>query len=140
MENMRFRGNKPERQHSTDAGADLACKEDFYLAPGSNLLVDTGTAVDIPDGFVGLVVSRSGLGSRGIRIRNGVGVIDPSYKSNIQARMENVSLHGEHFSAGDRIAQLLIVPVETPKFVKGRGAWPQEGRGGFGSTGISSRE
>ena len=135
LDRVRCRGNKPLRTHKTDAGADLVTAEAFTLSPGENKTIETGTAIDLPEGYVGLIVSRSGLGSKGIRVRNSVGVIDPEYKSDMKVSLENVSKVPHRFEVGDRIAQLLIVPIATPKFVNGRGPWPKEERGGFGSTG-----
>lgn len=135
MEKLRYRGNKPLRAHKTDAGADLVTAEAFSLVPGEAKMIELGTAIDLPEGYVGIIVSRSGLGSRGIRLRNSVGVIDPAYKSDMKAIVENVSNVKHRFEVGDRIAQLLVVPIVTPEFVKGRGSWPKEERGGFGSSG-----
>lgn len=135
MDTLRFRGNKPERQNETDAGADLVTAESFTLSPGEHKIIETGTAIDLPPGFVGLIASRSGLGTMGVRVRNSVGVIDTSYKSDMKVCLENVSKVTHKFEVGDRIAQLLVVPIVTPKFTKGKGAWPKEERGGFGSSG-----
>lgn len=136
LDKMRYRGNKPLRANLTDAGADLVTDEDFSIYPGQNMTIELGTAIDLPDGYVGLVVPRSGLGSQGLRLVNTIGVIDSSYKSNIRARIENVGFRPFTFEKGDRILQLLIVPIATPAFTKGPGAWPKELRSGFGSTGV----
>ena len=141
MKEIKFRGNKPFRANPNDAGADLvsAEKDTVTVTPGRVVTFDTGTAVDIPEGYVGLVFSRSGLGSRGFRIRNGVGVIDPGYKKNILATMENASRSATlHIEPGDRIAQLVIVPMVTPEFTEvAAKKWDEGERDGFGSTGVA---
>ena len=141
MEELRVRGVMPRRQYRDDAGADLVIApgtETVILGPGECHMFDTGTAIDLPEGFTGLVFSRSGMGSRGIRVRNGVGVIDSSYKSNIKAMIENVSDEPIWLQAWDRIAQLVIVPIVTPRFFRDpNDDWPKEERGGFGSTGVA---
>lgn len=140
LETLRVRGNIPQRANPTDAGMDLVSADTSWfqtIHPGGSFKFDTGTAVDLPEGYVGLVFSRSGLGSNGVRVRNGVGVIDQPYKSNIHVKLENVSEEPVTIEPGDRIAQLVIVPVETPGIVQvSPEEWPDEDRGGFGSTGV----
>ncbi|HPE16809.1 MAG TPA: dUTP diphosphatase [Oscillospiraceae bacterium] len=104
-------------------------------------LIPTGIAVEIPDGYVGLVFARSGLAIRqGVALSNGVGVIDSDYRGEIKVGLLNHSNQIREICPGDRIAQLVIVPVcrVTPVVVSelqdtARGA------GGFGSTGMGAR-
>ena len=129
----------PERTRPGDAGYDLRCVEPFALDPGERAVVGTGIALALPDGVAGLVVPRSGLAARnGLSVVNGPGLIDPNYRGEV--RVVLVNLGGERFEgeAGDRIAQLLLVPYWTPE-LKVVDALPgsADGRGanGFGSSG-----
>lgn len=136
MEAINYVGNKPQRQAPTDAGADLVAGHSGVIPAGGFMVIDTRTAIDLPAGYAGLVVSRSGLGLRGIRVRNSIGVIDPGYRSNIRVALENISDTNFSFHEGDRIAQLLIVPVELSDFTESKQGF-ETGRGGFGSTGVA---
>lgn len=141
--NLRFqkldeRAALPERAHDGDAGLDLRALEGGSVAPGERLRVSTGLAVAIPDGHAGLVVPRSGLASRhGVTVTNAPGLIDSGYRGELQVLLLNTDrAEAFDFEAGERIAQLVVVPVSLPS--------PQEvtdlgetvrGTGGFGSSG-----
>lgn len=128
----------PERAHEGDAGLDLRALEGGSVLPGARLRVATGLAVAIPAGHAGLVIPRSGLASRhGITVANAPGLIDSGYRGELQVLLLNTD-PAERFDyeAGERIAQLVVVPVSLPA--------PQEvtdldetsrGAGGFGSSG-----
>lgn len=124
----------PKRANPTDAGADLRTTEAFEIYPGETKLVDTGVAVKIPEGFGGFVFNRSGQGKKGIIVLNGVGVIDSDYRGNIKVALKNISDDKHKIEAGDRIAQLVIMPIILCDFVD---SWndTERGTGGFGSTG-----
>ena len=124
----------PERANPTDAGADLKSSENVDIYPGEQKLIDTGVAVKIPDSYVGLVFNRSSQGKKGITIPHSVGVIDSGYRGNIKVILKNISEDPYVIKAGDRIAQLVIMPVLLPIFVD---IWndTERGTGGFGSTG-----
>lgn len=124
----------PKRANATDAGADLRSTEKLEIYPGETKLVDTGVAVKIPQGFGGFVFNRSGQGSKGIMLLNGVGVIDSDYRGNIKIPLKNISENVYKIEVGDRIAQLVIMPVILCDFVD---SWndTERGTGGFGSTG-----
>ena len=124
----------PERAHPTDAGADLFALENYTINPGEQKLVDTGIAVKIPDNFVGLIYNRSSQGKKGITIPHSVGVIDSDYRGNLKVLLKNISEEPYNILVGDRIAQLVIQPVQLVDFVD---SWndTQRGTGGFGSTG-----
>lgn len=124
----------PERAHPTDAGADLFALENYNINPGEQKLVDTGIAVKIPDNFVGLIYNRSSQGKKGITIPHSVGVIDSDYRGNLKVLLKNISEEPYNILSGDRIAQLVIQPVQLVDFVD---SWndTQRGTGGFGSTG-----
>ena len=130
----------PQRAHATDAGADLFAwfKETdplwIEIYPGEQKLVDTGIAIKIPEGYGGFIFNRSSQGKKGITIPHSVGVIDSDYRGNLKVLLKNISDDPYKISAGDRIAQLVIMPVLLPAFVD---AWndTSRGTGGFGSTG-----
>ena len=121
-----------------DAGADLYSISDLVLAPGERALVRTGLAIALPNGYVGLVHPRSGLGLKnGISVVNTPGTIDAGYRGEIGVVLINHDLH-ESFQVkkGDRIAQLVIQKVENADF-KLVNQLPESERatGGYGSTG-----
>lgn len=120
-----------------DAGADLSATHDVTLAPGERSLVRTGVALAIPDGFVGLVNPRSGLAARhGISMVNAPGTIDSGYRGEILVNLVNLGTEPVSLYAGDRIAQLLIMPVVQADFVV-VDSLPESVRGetGHGSSG-----
>ena len=121
------------------AGADLyACiDEDVTIAAGQTVMIPTGLAMEIPDGCAGLVFARSSLGTkRGLAPANKVGVIDSDYRGQIYVALHNHGTQAQTIFHGDRIAQLLIMPVFTPGFEEVQTLQDtQRGQGGFGSTG-----
>lgn len=127
----------PEHAHSGDAGVDLHCREAVDLGPGESLTVPTGVAIAIPDGFVGLVAPRSGLASRhGLSIVNAPGIVDSGYRGEIKVILINHGDDAVRLERGDRIAQLVVVPVLEQEMVE-VDALPESARGerGLGSTG-----
>lgn len=133
----------PFRAHPSDAGADLMSKEDVGIYPGEQKLIDTGVAIKIPVGHVGLIFNRSSQGKVGIQIANGTGIIDSDYRGNLKVLLKNTSDEPYFITAfTSRIAQLVITPIILPQFV----AWDstkdapwedtERGIGGFGSTGV----
>jgi dUTP pyrophosphatase len=129
----------PTYAKSGDAGADLYSISDLVLSPGERALVKTGIAIALPNGYVGLVHPRSGLGLKnGISVVNTPGTIDAGYRGEIGVVLINHDLH-ESFQVkkGDRIAQLVIQKVENAQF-KMVNQLPESERaaGGYGSTGV----
>lgn len=124
----------PVRAHPRDAGADLKSTETIDLYPNEQKLIDTGVAVKIPEGYAGFVFNRSSQGKLGIILPHSVGVIDSDYRGNIKVPLKNIGDSPYKIQRGDRIAQLVIVPVLLCGFVD---AWndTERGQGGFGSTG-----
>ena len=127
----------PTRAHPTDAGLDLAASETTHIAPGIVTLVPTCIAVAIPEGHVGLLAARSSLAvKKAMTLANGVGIIDSDYRGEIKAPI--IPLDGCHnlIQAGQKIAQLIIIPIATPT-VEVVSELPESARGlgGFGSTG-----
>ena len=125
----------PQRQHATDAGADLLSAENVVIAPGEQKMIDTGVAVKIPQGYVGYVFNRSSQGKIGVTIPHSVGVVDSDYRGNIKVILKNTGKEPYYIDRGvTRIAQLVISPVVLAEFVD---TWndTERGTGGFGSTG-----
>ena len=122
------------KAHPTDAGFDLTARHPYTLKPGERHLVDTEIRVDIPVGHVGLLCSRSGLALRhGVIVLNSPGIIDSGYKGNVGAILYNAGDEDFNIIAGDRIAQLVVVPLSA--WVPGLSS--ERGDGGFGSTGVA---
>lgn len=121
------------------AGADLyACLEaSVVVAPGETVFVPTGIAMEVPKGCAGLVFARSSLGAkRGLAPANKVGVIDSDYRGEFFVALHNHGKLPQEIAHGERIAQLLIVPVFTPGFIEVTELSDTlRGSGGFGSTG-----
>lgn len=100
----------PTRAHPGDAGLDLYADEDWIIAPDCRGLVNTGIAVAIPPGYVGLIWPRSGLAAKfGMSVD--AGVIDSGYRGPVKVLMTNSGNNPYAIGAGDKIAQLLIQPV-----------------------------
>lgn len=128
----------PERANEGDAGMDLRAAEGARIGPGQRVGVGTGLAIEIPEGWAGLVLPRSGLALKnGIALVNSPGLIDPGYRGEIRVLLLNTDATAEFKVAeGDRIAQLVLTPFSTaqPVEAKGLGA-SARGEGGFGSSG-----
>jgi dUTP pyrophosphatase len=124
----------PTRAHPDDAGLDLYALEDLELAPGQGGLVRTGVAAAVPAGHAGLICDRSSLARRGLK--TAAGLIDAGYRGELGVVLWNISGAVQRLKAGERVAQLLIVPVATPA-VREAPSLDASARGvnGFGSTG-----
>lgn len=127
----------PTRAHSADAGLDLYTPEGFMLLSFGEVdsyTVDTGVHMEIPEGYVGMLKSKSGLNvNRGVITE---GVIDAGYTGSIKVKLYNLGEDIQYFQRGDKIAQLVILPIVTPapKLVD-KFAETERGDNGFGSTG-----
>ena len=133
----------PSYAHPGDAGADLHAAEGVVLGPGARATVGTGVAIALPDGFVAFVVPRSGLAFKhGITIVNAPGTVDAGYRGEIRVALLNTDPHDSYeISAGDRIAQLVVMPVSRARFVEvERLPGSMRGEGGFGSTGFGEHK
>ena len=127
----------PEYKTKGAAGADLKCSADIVLHPGSNHMISTGVSLAIPEGFVGLLFPRSGLASKGVTLKNSVGVIDSDYRGEIIVSLVNNSYDVITLNAGDRIAQIVFLPVTQFPFISvDKLPETTRGSGGFGSTGL----
>lgn len=129
----------PRRASLRAAGYDLraAVEENFVLLPGARAVVPTGISAAIPEGFEGQVRARSGLAARhGIAMVNAPGTIDSDYRGEIAVIVVNLGEEPFTIERGDRIAQLVICPVELCDFEQVDSLDSTDrGTGGFGSTG-----
>lgn len=128
----------PARAHPDDAGLDLAAAEAADLAPGERAAIGTGLAVAVPAGHAGLVTPRSGRALRdGLTVANAPGLIDSGYRGELKVILVNLGAEPVSVAAGDRIAQLVIVPVMlgTPEVRERLADGDGRGEAGFGSTG-----
>lgn len=128
----------PTRVHPWDAGMDLVAVEALTLEAGQRGVVSTGIAVAIPEGWGGLVVPRSGLARKhGITLTNSPGLIDAGYRGEVQVLVVNHGGEPHTIGAGERVGQLVLVPVWTgdPVEVDELPASDGRGEGGFGSSG-----
>lgn len=124
----------PERAHTTDAGADLRTPHDVTVMPNGSVVIDTGVHIELPINTVGMLKSKSGL-----NVKHGItseGVIDVGYTGSIRVKLYNHSDKPYDLKAGDKISQLVVMPILTPNFelVEELEA-TERGNGGFGSTG-----
>jgi dUTP pyrophosphatase len=128
----------PTRAHDSDAGLDLYAAEKARITPGARVSVGTGLAMQVPEGLAGLVLPRSGLALKhGIALVNAPGLIDPGYRGEVRILLLNTDGTTDfQVSPGDRIAQLLLVPIAHASPLQAE-ALDESVRGGagFGSSG-----
>lgn len=124
----------PVRAHDSDAGYDLFAREDRVVTAGGSVVFDTGVHMAIPHGCAGLIVSKSGL-----NVNHGLtatGLIDSGYTGSIRVKLYNHSREDYPVMKGDKIAQIIIIQVETPELIKTTALDTTErGDKGFGSSG-----
>jgi len=132
----------PTYAHDTDAGMDMYCTEAF-LENGHNhtnrmWVCKTGIAMEIPEGYVGLLFPRSSITKTDLFLRNSVGVIDAGYRGEITFKFGFYDGHGKgKYEAGQRIGQIIIIPRPYIEFVEVNSLTETErGIGGYGSTGM----
>ena len=120
----------PKRANFGDAGADLyaVSKE----VKGNKVIYGTGLAFDIPLGYVGIVSPRSSVYKRDLVMSNSIGVIDSGYRGEVKAIFTR---KGKDYNLGERIAQLMVIPVELIDFEEGELSESERGEKGFGSSG-----
>ena len=110
----------PVYSSAAAAGADLCSLpgDDITILPGETVMIHTGLAMEIPEGCAAFIFARSGLASkRGLAPANKVGVIDSDYRGELRVVLHNHSKTIQQVEPGERIAQLVIVPIITPGFV-----------------------
>ena len=142
MNNLLFKKLNPEaqtpvRQHPDDAGLDLFSVEDTVIPAQGRTVVGTGISVAIPKGYAGFIQPRSGLAAkRGITVLNTPGLIDSGYRGELLVILYNTNLYNyAEIGKGDRIAQLVILPVAFPELVEVSELEKSDrGEGGLGST------
>lgn len=124
----------PHRAHSADAGYDLFSREDAVIYPNAGGIFDTGVHVAIPEGYVGFLKSKSGL-----NVKHSIqseGVIDSGYTGSINVKLFNHGSKDVHIQKGQKISQLVLLPIITPELELVEALEDTErGSGGFGSTG-----
>lgn len=139
MKKMRPEAKLPARATAGSAGYDLcaALTASETIAPGETKLIPTGIAMAIPAGYGGFVFARSGLGIRhGIAPANAVGVIDSDYRGEVLVGLRNYSQVPFVVEPGERVAQLVLMPVCSPEAEECDSLDETDrGEGGFGSTG-----
>ena len=134
----------PNRNHSTDAGADLFALEDVFIPVGSTAKIRTGIALKIENKYVGKIEGRSSMNAKGIITAGGV--VDAGYSGELSVILHNFSnrevspnhtnLVGYQVKAGEKIAQILVYQVDTPPVYEVRELWNSDrGSKGFGSSG-----
>ena len=131
------KAQKPKFGKPGDAGADLVATS-VDTRHGGQIIYGTGLAVEIPEGMVGLVFPRSSVRDKDLIMANSVGVIDSGYRGEIMVtfNLKNLENIQEIYVEGDRIAQLVIIPVPLTKYVEVEElSETQRGTDGHGSTG-----
>ena len=129
----------PSYGTKSSAGADLYlyAESDVVIEPGETVLVHTGIAMEIPEGYAGLVFARSGLATkRNLAPANKVGLIDSDYRGEIMIPLHNHGSKAQTLSPGERVAQIVFMPYLCADFVEAETlSDTARGLGGFGSTG-----
>lgn len=130
---LNFVGNRPNKQHESDAGYDLVANEDKWLLFRKPVLVKTGTSIQLPKNTVGDIRPRSGNSKHGIDVA--YGTVDSGYTGEV---MVNMRSWFHHVKKGDRIAQLVVLPIVPFTAVVEKKSLKATDRGsnGFGSTGV----
>ena len=139
IKKLNDRAVTPVYASAGSAGADLVSAEenDVTVPAGETAFIGTGIALEIPDGYVGLVYARSGLAcKRNLAPANKVGVIDSDYRGEVKVALFNHGKAAETVKKGERIAQLVIAPCVNAEFTEtDELSSSKRGEGGFGSTG-----
>jgi dUTP pyrophosphatase len=127
----------PTKAHEHDAGFDLTCVHRWY--EGSNIVYGTGLAIQIPEGHVGLLFPRSSISKQDLILSNSVGVIDCGYIGEIMFKFKRTFVGDSLlniYEVGDRIGQLIILPIPSIEFEEvSELEQTERGQGGYGSTG-----
>lgn len=134
---IKVKGNIPVYGNPGDAGADLISTEKLILRAGTRAVAPTGTWLQIPKGYVGLIHPRSGLAFKhGLTVTNAPGTIDSGYRGEIKVLLINHGQQTVEIEKGDRIAQLVVQKFETVDFEQvDELSDTARGEAGFGSTG-----
>ncbi len=139
VKKLRPQAKLPTYGSAYAAGADLyACLEEAVtFAPQETKMIPTGLAMELPEGWAGLIYARSGLATKqGLAPANKVGVVDPDYRGEVMVSLHNHSMEPQTIESGERIAQLVLTPYLTAQFLETDTLSDTvRGVGGFGSTG-----
>lgn len=116
---------------------DGQVNELFCIGPNDSGMVGTGIAVEIPEGYYGMLVIRSGIAAKkNLSLANGVGIIDSDYRGEIKLILKNNSKYDQYITAGERLAQLILMPFERANIVETEIlSKTARAEAGFGSTG-----
>lgn len=123
--------NAPKRAHANDCGADVYAMADAVVGPHTVCCMPLGFGLDLPDGYAAFVFPRSGLSAQGVVCE--LPPVDSGYTGEIHAIISNLSDKEYHIERGDRIGQLVIIPIVIADFVTDKGK--ERGNGAFASTG-----
>lgn len=126
----------PTRGSKDSAGLDLYCPFHIKVPADSQKKIPLGIAVEIPKGHMGLLAPRSSMSNTPLRCANSVGIIDEDYRGELSIVYENIACKDYEIARGDRIAQLIIVPIAIVDVEEAQTLSETErGDGGYGSTG-----
>lgn len=142
VKRLNYDANLPTYAHLGDAGADLYSAGDVELLPNQRYAVPTGICIELPTGYEAQVRPRSGLAlKKGLTVLNTPGTIDSGYRGEIKVILINLGCESVEIKKGDRIAQLVIAPIQRASFIEDHELSDSErGNGGFGSSGVSINE
>ena len=139
VKKLNEKASLPVYSSKSAAGADLCAllDEPIVIASGETVFIKTGIALEIPEGYVGLIYARSGLAcKRSVAPANKVGVIDSDYRGEIMVALFNHGKDAQTIEPGERVAQLVITPYLTAEFSEAEDiSETKRASGGFGSTG-----
>lgn len=126
----------PVKAHATDAGFDLTAVTMEHDDKTQTITYGTGLAFEIPDGYVGYVFPRSSVYRVSQDLSNAVGVVDAGYRGEVTCKFRNTGRYCGHYKVGDRVAQIIIMPIPPIELTETRELTTSErGTGGYGSTG-----
>lgn len=134
---VKCRGYKPSYANEFAAGLDLRSNTELIIHPGRTVDIESKLAVEIPGGYFGMVVARSGLAFKHqIKLTNDIGIIDSDYRGDIGIRLINEGKESYKIKAGDRVAQMIIIPYIQAKIeYVDELEETERNENGFGSTG-----
>lgn len=123
--------HKPNRAHENDAGADVYSTVDILVFPGDIIKIPLGFGLELPDGYAAFVFPRSGMSAKGIVCE--LPPIDSGYRGEVHAIVSNVGSKPHRISKGDRVGQLVVMPIVIADFITED--IKERGTGAFASTG-----
>ena len=124
--------NCPRRVHENDAGADIYAMDEIVLKPHTTTKIPLGFGLDLPDGYAAFIFPRSGLSAAGVVCE--LPPIDSGYKGQVHAIVSNISDNAHRIIPGDRIGQIVVMPIVIADFInydikeRGEGAFASTGR------------